>query len=116
MPQALVEEGVENDPSGMVCGITGPLDGFLAIIAGMTAEVPLGDLPLGGATERHSHVFQFIQDPRRILDQDLDGILISQVIASLDGVIKIPFPMILLLIAERSSDSSLRRSGMGSRR
>jgi hypothetical protein len=115
MPQALIEEGIENNPSGMVCGITGPLYRFFTIIPGMTTKVPLSDLSFGSATERNSHVLQFIDGSRRILDQDLYGILISQVVASLDGVIEIPFPMILLLIAERSGDPSLGCSGMGSR-
>jgi hypothetical protein len=116
MPQALIKKGVENDPSGMVCSIAGPLDRFLAIIPGMTTEVPLGDLPLGSATKRNAHMLELIDGSRRILDQDLNGILISQVVASLDRVIEIPFPAILLLITERSSDSSLGCSGMGSRR
>jgi hypothetical protein len=112
----LIEEGIENNPSGMVCGIAGSLYRFLAVIPGMTTEVPLGDLPLGSATERNSHVLQLIDGPRRILDQNLYGILIPQVIASLDGIVEIPFPTVLLLIAERSGDPSLGRSGMGSRR
>ena len=116
MTEALVKKGIENDPSSMVCGITGPLHRFLTIIPGMPAEVPLGDLSFGRAAERNSHVLQLIDGSRRIFDQDLYGILVSQVVASLDGVIEIPFPMILLLIAERGGDPSLGRPGMGPRR
>jgi hypothetical protein len=116
MPKALVKEGIENNPSGMVCGITGPFHRFLTIIPGMTTEVPLSDLSFGSAAERNTHMLQLIDGSRRVFDQDLDGILIPQVVASLDGVVEIPFPMILLFIAERSGDPSLGRSGMGSRR
>ena len=76
MAEALVEEGVENNPSGMVCGITCSLYGFLSVIPGMATEVPLGDFSLGSPTEWNAHVLQLIDGPRRILDQDLDGILI----------------------------------------
>ncbi len=115
VPKALVEEGIEDNPSGMVRSIAGPLHRLLSVIPGMATEVSLGDLSLGCATERNSHVLQLIDDPRRILDQDLDGILIPQIVASFDRIVEMPFPMILLLIAQWSSNSALGCSGMRSR-
>jgi hypothetical protein len=79
----------------------------------VAAEVPLGDLSLRSPAERDTHMLQFINGPWSIFDQDFYGILVPQVIASLDRVIKIPFPAVFLLVSERSGDPSLGGPGMG---
>jgi hypothetical protein len=107
MAKALVVEGIENDSSCSVRCIASPFDRPLPIISGMASEVPLGDLSLCRAAEGNAHMLQFINDPRTIPDHDLDGILIPQVITSLDGIEEMPFPVILFLITERSRNPSL---------
>src|SRR4030067_1613050 len=107
MAQALIEEGIENDPSCSVRCIASPLDRSFPIISGMASEVPLGNLSLYRTAKRNAHMLQFINDPRGIPDHDLDGILIAEIIASLDGIEEMPFPLILFLIPQRCGNPAL---------
>jgi hypothetical protein len=100
----------------MIRSIAGPLHRLLSIIPGMASEVPLGDLSVRGSAERHTHVLQFINGPWRVFDQDFDSILVTKIVTSLYGIEEIPFPVIFFFIAERSGDSSLGCTRMGTGR
>ena len=50
-------------------------DRTLAVVVGMTAERPLGDLPIDRAGEGQPHVLEFVDHLGRLTRQDLDGIL-----------------------------------------
>ena len=47
--------------------------------------------------------------------EDLHGVLVSQVVAALDGVEHVPFPMVFFHIAERGANTALRRSRVRAR-
>jgi hypothetical protein len=79
----------------------------------VAAEVPLGNLPLRGAAEGNAHMFQLIDPPGSILDQDLHDILVAEVITPLDRIEEMPFPVILFLVAQARGDSPLGSAGMG---
>lgn len=61
--RALVIKGVEDNPSRVVCCMAGPLYRFLAIVTGVAAEVPLGNLSVRGPAEGNAHVLQFVDHP-----------------------------------------------------
>jgi hypothetical protein len=82
----------------------------------VASEVPLSDLSFRGAAEWDTHMLQLINGPGGIFDHDLDSILIAQIIASLYGIKKIPFPVVLFFVTKGSSDSPLSDSRMRPRR
>src|SRR4030067_1068079 len=92
-----------------------PLHGMRAIIAGVTAEVSLGDPSFGGPAEGNPHMFEFINRPVSILDHDLNGILIAEVVASFHRIEEMPFPPVLFFISKRGGNPALRRARMGTR-
>jgi len=116
MAQALVVEGVKDNPSCMVCCITGPFYRFLAIIPGMTSEISLGDLALRGSAERNPHMLQFINRPWGVLDHDLHSILIAEVVTPFHGIKEMPFPVIFLFIANGCGNPSLSCARVRTRR
>jgi hypothetical protein len=113
MAKALVIQGVEDDPPSAVCRIASSPDRPFSEISCMSSEVSLGDPPFRSATEGNAHMLQFINNPGCIPDHNLDGILITEVITSLDRIEEVPFPTVFFLIAERGSDSTLGRARMG---
>jgi hypothetical protein len=113
MAQALVEKGVEDDPSGVVGGVAGSFHGLLTIFPGVTAEVPLGNLSLRGTAEGNAHMFQLIDPPGSILDHDLRDILVAEVITPLDRIEEMPLPVIFFLVAQGRRDPPLGSAGMG---
>ncbi len=60
-------------------------------------------------------MFQLDDGTGGILGEDLDGILVAQIIATLYRVEHVPLPVVLLLIAKGGTDSSLGSTGMGAR-
>ena len=107
MAQALVVEGVKNHPACLVCGIAGPLDGFLAKVAGVASEISLGNLSFGRPAEGNPHMFQFVNGAWSIPNHDLYCILITEIVTSLDRIEEVPFPAVLFFIAEGGCDASL---------
>jgi hypothetical protein len=55
------------------------------------AERSLRDLPLFGAAERTAPVFHFKDGIRRLLGQEDGGLLVGQIVASLDGIESVLF-------------------------
>ncbi len=116
MAEALVVEGIEDDPAGVVRGVAGPLDGLLPVVSRVAPEISLGDQPVRGPTEGHAHMLQLVDGPRRVPHHDLDGVLVAQVIPSFDRVIEVPFPAVLFLVAQGRRDPSLGGARMGAGR
>ena len=82
----------------------------------MPAKAPLADLAFGRAVERQAHVFQFDHRVNGVFRQHVGGVLISQIIAALDGIVGVPERFVFVEIAERRADPALRRSGVAARR
>jgi hypothetical protein len=113
MALAPVEKGIQHDPPGVVGGIAGPFHGLLTEFPGVSAEVPLGNLPFRGTAEGDAHMFQLIDPPGSIPDHDLHDILVAEVITPLDRIEKMPFPVIFFLVAQGRGDPPLGSAGMG---
>src|SRR5579863_10560532 len=79
-----------------------------------TPEIALGDPSLRVAGEERPHAIQFINGPGCFAAEDLDRILISQVVASLDGVVYMGFDRILRL--NRGVNPPLRGDGVAADR
>src|SRR3954451_4142564 len=82
----------------------------------MAAETALVDLAVSSAVERQRHVLELDDRFDGFPGQDLRRVLVNQVVATFDGVVHVPFPVILFLVAERRADAALRGAGMGARR
>ena len=102
----LLPEGVHDDPARAVGGIAGALDRRLPEVprcgrrrrAGRSCppEVRLKGTPMCSSSIRWCG---------SIPGHDLDGVLVPEVIAALDRVEHVPFPAVLLLVAERGADA-----------
>ena len=112
---ALLVERLENHVAGSIDGVARPPDRPFAEVAGVAAEAALVDPPIRGSVERQAHVLEFDHGLDRLARQDLGRVLVNQVVAALDRVEHVPFPVVFLLIAESRADAALRGSRVGSR-
>jgi hypothetical protein len=78
----------------------------------VAAEAPLRDLAVRRAAERQPHMLQLDDRVDRLARQHLRRILIGQIVATLNSVEHVPFPVIFLGVAERGADAALGRPGV----
>ncbi len=100
---------------GAVGRVAGSAHGGLAVLAGVAAEATLVDLAVGRAVERQPHVLEVDDRVDRFFREDLGGILIDQVVATLDGVVGVPLPVVVLDVGERGGHPALRGAGVRAR-
>ena len=79
----------------------------LAKICGLTTEGSLVDLTVTGSAEGHTIGLELADSDRGLPSHILDGILISKPIGTLDCVIEVISPVILVHVAESGVDSTL---------
>jgi hypothetical protein len=116
MLQRLLIQGMQHGVPGAIGRRAGSLRNSLAEMRGHPAEGPLIYLAVLGARERHSIVFEFDNGRRRFLAHEFDGVLISQPVRTLHGVIHMPAPIVVAHVAERRGYAALRSDGMAARR
>jgi hypothetical protein len=63
-------------------------------VQALSAKRPLVNAAVFQARKRHTIVFELDHDVRRRVAHVFDGILITKIVASLDGVIHVPVPVI----------------------
>ena len=114
--QRLLVQGVQDRVAGAVGGGAGALGGALAVVGGHAAERTLVDLAVLGARERHALMFELDDRRNRLAAHVLDGVLVTQPVAALDGVVEVEAPVVLAHVAERSGDATLRRHGVAASR
>ena len=68
--------------------------------------------PASGAVEGQAHVLEFVDGLDRFARQDLGRVLIHQVVAALDRVVHVPFPVVFFHVAERRGDAALGGAGV----
>jgi len=66
----------------------------------VAAERPLINLAVVEAVERHAEMLELDDHFIRLAAHELDRVLVAQVIGALDGVIHVPVPVVLFLVAE----------------
>ena len=99
--------------AGAVGGEAGPAYGGLAVVAGVAAEPALVDLALVGAVEGQAHLLQVEDRVDGLLGHHLGGVLVDEVVAALDGVERVPLPVVLLDVGERGAHAALGGAGVG---
>ena len=113
---AVLVQRLQDHVAGAVGGVTGPAHRRLAVVAGVPAEPALVDAALGGAVERHPHLLEVEHRVDGFLAHDLDGVLVGEVVAALDGVEGVPLPVVLFDVGQRRAHPALRRAGVAARR
>ena len=109
---ALLPERVEDLMANAVCGISRPFYRFPAEFRRVTAELALGDTAVFTPGEGHPLMFQASHRLLGLSGQYLYGVLIGEPITTLDGVVVMPVPIVLFLIAQAGCDATLGRSGV----
>ena len=82
------------------------------MVASVTTEATLVDLAVWGAVERQTHVLEVDNGLNRFLREDLSGVLVDQVVATLDGVEGVPFPAVLFNVGQRCGHATLCCTGV----
>ena len=77
------------------------------MIAGVTTEATLVDLAVWCAVERQTHVLEVDNGLNRFLRENLGGILVDQVIATLYGVEGVPLPAVFFNVGKGRSHAAL---------
>ena len=113
---AVLIERLQDHVAGAVGGVTRPAHGGLAVVAGVPAEPALVDAALRRAVERHAHLLEVQHRVDGFLAHDLDGVLVGEVVAALDGVEGVPLPVVLFDVGQRRAHAALRRAGVAAGR
>src|SRR6266851_6394388 len=100
---------------GTVGGVAGTTDSGFTVVACMSSEAALVDAPIGGAVEGQAAMLQLVDGIDGVSSQDFRRGLIDQVVATLDGVVHMPFPVIFFHVAQRGRHASLRCTRMRAR-
>ena len=102
--------------AGAVGGGARTLGDAFAEIGRHAAERALIDFPRLGARERHAVMLEF--DDRRdgLAAHVLDGVLVTEPIRALDGVVHVPAPIVRPHVAERRAHAALCRDRMAAGR
>ena len=106
--QGLLVERVQHRVAGTIGGGAGALRDALAVLGGHAAEGPLVDAAVGRARERHAVVLEFDDGRRGFLAEELDGVLVTEPVRPLDGVVEVVAPIVLAHVAECGRDTALR--------
>ena len=115
--QRLAIERVQHGVPGTVGGGTGPLRGCpLTELRGHAAEGTLIDAAFLGTAEGHTEVLQLQHRIDGVTHHVLDGVLVTQPVRPLDGVVHVPAPVVGAHVAQRGGDAALRRDRVRPRR
>lgn len=108
VPHGLAVEGVQERVTGTISDSAAPVSlAALAEVVALTTESPLVDLTLLGTGERHTVVLELDNGGGGLATHVVDGILVTKPIATLDGVVRMPAPIIIVGIAKRGIDTTL---------
>src|SRR5208282_4389004 len=113
--QALLIQRVQNGMTGTIGGGAGASGGRFAVIRHVAAERALVDLALLGPAERHAEVLKLVHRLHRLAAHVLDGVLVTQPVRPLHGIVHVPAPVVLVHVAERGGDAALRRDRVAAR-
>ena len=114
--KSTTEQGVEHAVTGTVSN-TAAAVGLSAgsVLLGLATESALVDLTLGSARKGHAVGLEFSDSHRRLSGHVLNGVLVSEPVCTLHGVIKVPPPVIIMHVAECGVDTALGSNGVRTR-
>src|SRR6266699_179827 len=108
--------GLQDHMAGAVGSITGAAYRTFAEVAGMSTETALVDATIGSTVKGQAAMFQFVDGIDSFTGQDFRRWLINEIIATLDGIVHVPLPVVFFHVAQRSSHATLSRASMRTRR
>ncbi|MPN04450.1 hypothetical protein SDC9_151688 [bioreactor metagenome] len=94
--------------TGPVGGGTGTTHRLFAEIGHVAAKRALVNLAIVGTVERHAIVLELDDHFVGLLAHELDGILVTEPVGTLDGIVHVPRPVIFLGVTQRSRHTALR--------
>lgn len=108
VPQTLSIQSMQEAVPGPVCHTAAPVRlATLAILVALATECSLVDLALCSSAEGHSIVLQLNDSCWGLFGHVVNGVLVSQPIGPLDGVVHVPPPVVGLHVPEGGVDASL---------
>ena len=113
---AVLEEGLQNHVPGAVGGVARATDGCFSVVTRMATKSTLVDLAVRRAVERETHVLEIDDRVDCFAREDLGSILVNEVVATLDGVERVPLPRVFFDVGQCRGHSALRRSRVRTRR
>jgi hypothetical protein len=113
---AVLEQRLKDHVPGAIGRVTGTANRRRSMLASVTTETALVDLAFRRSVERQPHVLEVEDGIDGLFGEDLRGILIDQVVATLDGVVSVPLPVVLFDIGEGRSHAALCRASVGASR
>lgn len=114
--QVLLVQGVQQRVAGTVgCGC-GTRRLLAAEVQRLAAERALIDAAVVQTRERQAHVFQFQNRFRAGFTHIFDGVTVTDIVGTFHRVVHMPFPVVLVAVAQRDGDAALCRHGMGTGR
>ena len=108
----LLVQRVQHGVAGTVGRGAGALHGLLTVVGRVAAEGALVDGAVGVAVERHAEVFELDHHLGCFAAHELDGVLVGQPVAALDGVVEMVVPVVFALVAQRCGHAALRCHGV----
>ena len=112
---ALLVERLQDHVPGAVGGMAGAAHQFLAEFARVPAESALADALRRGAVKWQAHVLELNDGVHGVFGEDFRGVLVSQIIAALDGVVGVVDWLVFIQVAQCRADAALRRAGVAAR-
>jgi len=113
--EGLSVKSVEQCVAGSVGGGTAAVClTSLAKFLGLSTESTLVDLAVVGSGEWTSVVLQLVDGSRRLTGHVVDGVLVTQPVGTLDGIVHVPSPVVVVHVSERGVDATLGGDGVGS--
>ena len=110
--KGLLIKRMQHRMAGAICRGAGALRDTLAVVRRHAAERPLIDPAVVGARKGYAVVLQLDDCSRRLLTHELDGVLVTEPVRALDGVVEVEAPVVLAHITERGRNPALRRDRM----
>ena len=108
MLECLLIESVQHGMAGTISRRTGTLcSRACSVLSSHAAERALVNLAFFSTRKRQAVMLQFQNCRRGFFTHEFDGVLVTQPVGTLDGVIHVPAPVILPHIAKRSRNSTL---------
>ena len=100
---------MQHGVAGAVSSSAGALYRFFAIVGGVAAKGALVNRAIRVAVKRHAHVLQVIHHLGGFAAHELNGVLVTQIVRSLNSVEKMVVPVVFIHVAQRRADAALRR-------
>ena len=112
---ALLVQRLQDHVTGAVGRVARTSHGRLAVVTSVAAKAPLVDLAVLGAVERKAHVLKVKHSVDGLAAENLCGVLINEVVATLDRVEDVPLSVVVFHVRKCRRHAALRSTGVRAR-